>query len=94
MHYAAWADKYDGAVRAPDKRMLTLALNEPWDVMGISCPDEAPLLGFVSLVLPAIAMGNRVVVTPSPRQPLSRPGFLSGARHIRCTRRCGQHHHR
>ncbi|TCD16091.1 aldehyde dehydrogenase family protein [Oricola cellulosilytica] len=71
MRYAAWADKYDGAVRAPDKRLLTLALNEPWDVMGISCPDEAPLLGFVSLVMPAIAMGNRVVVTPSPRQPLA-----------------------
>lgn len=75
MHYAAWADKYDGAVRAPDKRMLTLALNEPWDVMGISCPDEAPLLAFVSLVLPAIAMGNRVVVTPSPRQPLPALDF-------------------
>ena len=71
MHYAAWADKYDGAVRAPDKRMLTLALNEPWDVMGISCPDEAPLLGFVSLVMPAIAMGNRVVATPSQSQPLA-----------------------
>jgi len=71
MHYAAWADKYDGAVRAPDKRLLTLALNEPWDVVGISCPDEAPLLGFVSLVMPAIAMGNRVVVTPSQSQPLA-----------------------
>ncbi|MEQ8480645.1 MAG: aldehyde dehydrogenase family protein [Hoeflea sp.] len=75
MFYAAWADKYDGAVRAPDKRMLTLALNEPWDVMGISCPDEAPLLGLVSLVMPAIAMGNRVVVTPSPRQPLAACDF-------------------
>ena len=71
MHYAAWADKYDGAVRAPAARMLSLALNEPWDVMGISCPDEAPLLAFVSLVMPAIAMGNRVVVTPSPVRPLA-----------------------
>lgn len=71
MHYAAWADKYDGAVRAPAVRMLSLALNEPWDVMGISCPDDAPLLGFVSLVMPAIAMGNRVVATPSPLQPLA-----------------------
>jgi len=71
MHYAAWADKYDGAVRAPAARMLSLALNEPYEVMGISCPDEAPLLSFVSLVMPAIAMGNRVVVTPSPLQPLA-----------------------
>jgi aldehyde dehydrogenase (NAD+) len=71
MYYAAWADKYDGAVRGPAARMLTLALKEPYEVLAISCPDEAPLLGFLSLVLPAIAMGNRVVVTPSPNQPLS-----------------------
>ena len=71
MYYAAWADKYDGAARAPQARMLSLVLNEPWDVMAISCPDEAPLLSFVSLVAPAIAMGNRVVATPSPRQPLA-----------------------
>jgi aldehyde dehydrogenase (NAD+) len=71
MYYAAWADKYDGAVRGPAARMLSLALKEPYDVLAISCPDEAPLLGFISLVLPAIAMGNRVVVTPSPNQPLA-----------------------
>ena len=39
--------------------------------MAISCPDEAPLLGLVSLVIPAIAMGNRVAVTPSPLHPLA-----------------------
>ena len=71
MYYAAWADKYDGAVRAPQGRMLSVILNEPWEVIAISCPDEAPLLGFVSLVAPALAMGNRVVATPSPRQPLA-----------------------
>jgi aldehyde dehydrogenase (NAD+) len=70
-YYAAWADKWDGAARAPMPRMLALALNEPWGVMGISCPDEAPLLAFVSLAIPAIAMGNRIVITPSPRQPLA-----------------------
>ncbi len=75
MYYAAWADKYDGAVRAPQPRMLSLALNEAWEVMGISCPDDAPLLAFVSLVAPAIAMGNRVVVTPSPRHPLAACDF-------------------
>lgn len=70
MYYAAWADKYDGAVRSPQSRMLVLALNEPWDVMAVSCPDEAPLLGFISTVIPAIAMGNSVVATPSPANPL------------------------
>jgi aldehyde dehydrogenase (NAD+) len=39
--------------------------------MGIVCPDEAPLLGLISLVAPAIAMGNRVVVVPSETAPLS-----------------------
>ena len=69
-HYAAWADKYDGDVRAPIKNMLTLALKESWEVIGISCPDEAPLLSFLSLVLPAISMGNRIVIIPSQAHPL------------------------
>ncbi len=68
--YAAHADKFDGRVHATRSRHVTLAMNEPWGVMGIACPDEAPLLAFVSLVAPAIAMGNRVVVTPSPVHPL------------------------
>lgn len=75
IEYAAWADKYDGAVRAPQSNMLSLALNEPFGVIGISCPDEAPLLAMISLVMPAIAMGNRVVVTPSPIYPLAATDF-------------------
>ncbi len=52
-------------------------MNEPWGVMGIVCPDEAPLLAFVSLVMPAIAMGNCVVAVPSARHPLSATDFYS-----------------
>ena len=69
--YAAWADKYDGAVHGVPLRGFTLALVEPIGVMGLVCPDEAPLLGFVSLLAPAIAMGNTVVIVPSERHPLS-----------------------
>ena len=69
--YAAQADKYDGRVHNTKSRHVTLAMNEPWGVMGVVCPDEMPLLGFVSLVMPAIAMGNRVVAVPSPRAPLA-----------------------
>ena len=76
-YYAGFADKYDGAVHATKTRFVTLAMNEPWGVMGIVCPDEAPLLGFVSLVLPAIAMGNCVVVVPSAAHPLSATDFYS-----------------
>ncbi|MBA2666803.1 MAG: aldehyde dehydrogenase family protein [Trueperaceae bacterium] len=69
--YAAHADKFDGAVHDVPIRGVALAMHEPWGVMALSCPDEAPLLAFVSLVAPAVAMGNRVVVTPSPRRPLA-----------------------
>ena len=69
-YYAAQSDKYDGAVHSTKSRHVTLAMNEPWGVMGVVCPDEQPLLSFVSLVLPAIAMGNRVVAVPSARHPL------------------------
>jgi len=75
--YAGYADKFDGAVHATRSRFVTLAMNEPWGVMGIVCPDEAPLLAFVSLVMPAIAMGNSVVVVPSASHPLSATDFYS-----------------
>ncbi|PYP57697.1 MAG: aldehyde dehydrogenase [Gemmatimonadetes bacterium] len=69
--YAAWADKYDGAVHQTPIRGVTLAMNEPIGVMGIACPDEHPLLGLVSLVAPAVAVGNTVIVVPSETQPLA-----------------------
>ena len=69
--YGAWADKYDGRVANVPMRGLTVAVPEPIGVMGICCPDEYPLLGFVSLLAPAIAMGNSVVIVPSERHPLS-----------------------
>ena len=73
--YAAWADKFDGAVHSPPMRGVTLAMNEPLGILGIVCPDEAPLLAFVSLTAPAIAMGNRIVAVPSPAHPLSATDF-------------------
>jgi len=75
--YAGYADKFDGAVHATRSRFITLAMNEPWGVMGVVCPDGAPLLAFVSLVMPAIAMGNCVVVVPSAGHPLSVTDFYS-----------------
>jgi aldehyde dehydrogenase (NAD+) len=68
--YAAWADKFDGAVHNPPFRNIAIAMNEPLGTMGIVCPGEAPLLGFLSLVLPAIAMGNTVIAVPSETYPL------------------------
>ena len=38
--------------------------------IGIICPREAPLLGFLSLVMPVIALGNTAIVVPSETYPL------------------------
>ena len=77
--YAAWADKFDGAVHAPPLHGVALAMHEPLGVVGIVCPDEAPLLGFVSLVAPALALGNRVVAVPSETCPLMATDFYQVA---------------
>ena len=68
--YAAWADKFDGAVHNPPFRMIAMAMNEPVGTIGMVCPDEAPLLGLLSLVLPAMAAGNTVVAVASESYPL------------------------
>jgi aldehyde dehydrogenase (NAD+) len=75
--YAAWADKYDGAVHHVPIRGVTLAMNEPIGVMGLACPEECPLLGFVSLVAPAIATGNTVIAIPSEAHPLAATELAS-----------------
>jgi len=75
--YAAWADKYDGAVHHVPIRGVTLAMNEPIGVLGLACPEECPLLGFVSLVAPAIATGNTVIAIPSEAHPLAATEFWS-----------------
>ena len=63
--YAALADKHEGLIHQPPMRGLALALNEPIGVLGLVCPDEVPLLSMLSMLLPAIAMGNSVVLVPS-----------------------------
>ena len=69
--YAAWADKYDGSAHGAPIRGVALAMNEPVGTIGMICPDEYPLLGLISLVAPALAMGNTCVVVPSEPYPLA-----------------------
>jgi aldehyde dehydrogenase (NAD+) len=68
--YAAWADKYEGAVHSPPFRNISLAMNEALGTVGVICPESAPLLGFLSMVLPLVAAGNCVVAVPSAAYPL------------------------
>jgi aldehyde dehydrogenase (NAD+) len=73
--YAAWADKYGGTIQETTLHGITVAVNEPIGVIGIACPDEYPLLAFISLMAPAIARGNTVVMIPSEKYPLSATDF-------------------
>ncbi|CAD7692355.1 unnamed protein product [Nyctereutes procyonoides] len=47
-----------------------LRLREPLGVLAIVCPDEWPLLAFVSLLAAALAHGNSVVLVPSGACPI------------------------
>ena len=69
--YAAWADKYDGAAKSVPIRGIALAMNEPCGVIGMLAPDDVPLLGLISVMAPAIAMGNTCVLVPSEAFPLA-----------------------
>ena len=73
---AAWADKYDGQAHGVPIRGVALAMKEPVGVIGAFCPSEAPLLGLVSVMAPALAMGNRMVLVPSEPYPLAATDFI------------------
>ena len=45
-------------------------MNEPIGTVGIICPPRRRCLGFLSLVMPVLAMGNTVIVVPSETYPL------------------------
>ena len=72
---AAWADKYDGAVHSVPIRGVALAMREPVGKIGVFCADEAPLLGLVSAMAPALAMGNACVLVASEPYPLAATDF-------------------
>ena len=73
--YAAWADKYDGQAKGVPMRGLALALHEPVGMLAAFCADDCPLLGLISVMAPAIAMGNRCVLVASEPFPLIATDF-------------------
>ena len=73
--YGAWADKFEGTVHSPPLQGLVFAMHEAIGVVGVVCPPERPLLSFISLVAPNVAMGNRVVAIPSESCPLGATDF-------------------
>lgn len=72
IHYAGWTDKYEqvlGNVNPVASPHFNFTVTEPMGVIGVIAPDEAPLLGLISLVAPAITSGNTVVALASTTQP-------------------------
>merc|ERR1711936_670062 len=69
-YWAAYADKYGGSVQETQLYGTVIKIHEPVGVIGVACPDKAPLLSFVSLFGAAIARSNSVVIVPSEKYPV------------------------
>lgn len=54
---------------------FNLSTPEPTGVVAVFAPQESSLLGLVSVVAPAIVVGNTVVVTSSYERPLPAVTF-------------------
>ncbi|GAA3793726.1 aldehyde dehydrogenase family protein [Sphaerisporangium flaviroseum] len=71
--YAGWSDKI-GAVRGAANPVagpyFNLSTTEPTGVVAVIAPQEAPLLGLISVIAPVIVTGNTCVVVTSERAPL------------------------
>jgi acyl-CoA reductase-like NAD-dependent aldehyde dehydrogenase len=78
VHYAGWTDKFTqifGAVNPVATSHFNFTTPEPTGVVAVLCPDEPPLLAFVSLVMPVILSGNCAVVLVSTTKPLAALTF-------------------
>jgi aldehyde dehydrogenase (NAD+) len=73
--WAAWCDKYDGQVHQAPARVVALAMKEALGNIAIVAPEEAGLLGMISIIMPAIALGNRVIFVPSEQTSLLATDF-------------------
>lgn len=67
--WASYCDKHGGTVQETTLYGTVLKIHEPVGVVAIVCPDQHPLLAFVSLVAAAVARGNAVVAVPSECHP-------------------------
>jgi len=79
VHYAGWADKYEqvlGSVNPVATPHFNFTVTEPVGIVGILAPEDAPLLGLITLILPAITAGNSVVALASRKTPY--PSILLG----------------
>jgi acyl-CoA reductase-like NAD-dependent aldehyde dehydrogenase len=73
VHYAGWTDKFSqifGTVNPVATSHFNFTTPEPTGVVAVICPNEPPLLAFVSLVVPVILSGNCAIALVSTTKPL------------------------
>lgn len=73
IYYAGWCDKYQqlfSAVNPVASSHFNFSMPEPTGVVAAIAPQDDSLLGLVSIIAPAIAGGNTIVVLASETRPL------------------------
>ncbi|NKB93475.1 MAG: aldehyde dehydrogenase family protein [Candidatus Nanopelagicales bacterium] len=71
--YAGWADKYAqviGNTNPVAGPFFNFSVPEPTGVVAAVAPQDASILGLVSVVAPIIVTGNAVIVMPSSSRPI------------------------
>ena len=72
--YAGWADKLAQVIGSSNPvagPYFNFTVPEPTGVVAVIAPDDPPLLGLVSRVVPALTGGNTVVALASETRPLA-----------------------
>ena len=71
--YAGWADKYAqviGNTNPVAGPFFNFSIPEPTGVVAAVAPQDASVLGLVSVVAPIIVTGNAVIIMPSSSRPI------------------------
>jgi len=78
VYYAGWCDKYTAlfsSVNPTATNHFNFSVHEPTGVVAILAPEDSPLLGLISVMAPAIAGGNTVVLLASEMKATSAISF-------------------
>jgi acyl-CoA reductase-like NAD-dependent aldehyde dehydrogenase len=76
--FGGWADKYSqvlGCNNPVAGPFYNFTVPEPTGVVGVIAPNDAPLLGLVSLMAPPLCAGNAIIALGSERSPLAAAVF-------------------
>jgi len=78
VYYAGWCDKYQqlfGTVNPVASSHFNFSVPEPTGVIAAVAPQDSSLIGLVSIIAPAIAGGNTIIILASENKPLCSVSF-------------------